>query len=67
MTGYGPLTISVEVQDQGHSLGESGGLRTVVLDPPVATKFGIAAGATTAGVLILAFIGWRRRRVTRPG
>jgi hypothetical protein len=66
-TGYGPLTISVEVLDQGRTLGESGVLRTVVLDPAVATRFGIAAGATTAGVLIVAFIGWRRRRVSRTG
>jgi hypothetical protein len=65
MTGYGPLEISVEVQDQGRSLGESGVLTTVVLDPAEATRFIIAAGVTTAGALVLAVVGWRRKRARR--
>ena len=69
MSGYGPLDISVQVQDQDRSLGESGVLATVVLDPAEFTRFVIAAALTTAVVLVVAVVGWRRkwaRRVIIP-
>jgi hypothetical protein len=64
MSGYGPLAISVEVRDRDRSLGESGVLRTVVLDPATRTRLIVLAGAAIAIVLVLVLvlIGWRRRR-----
>jgi hypothetical protein len=67
MTGYGPLAISVEVRDQDVSLGESGVVRTVVLDPATRTRLAIVAGAAIAGVLVLALIRWSRLRRQRTG
>lgn len=60
--GFGPLTISVGVQEDGRVLGRSGALRTVVLEPAVATRLGLVFGITLLSVGIVAFAGWLKRR-----
>jgi len=63
MTGYGPLGISVDVRDRDRSLGESGVVGTVVLDPAPRTRLGVLVGAVVAGVIVLAVIRrWQQRR-----
>jgi len=67
MTGYGPLTVSVEVRDTDRSLGASGPLATVVLEPAVRARL-IIGGAGATGILGVIVIGWalrRRRRARR--
>lgn len=61
MTGYGPLAISVEVKDEDRSLGDSGVLTAVVLDPAPRTRLSVLGGAAGAIVLILVLMAWRRR------
>ncbi len=64
-TGYGPLVISVEVTDQGRSLGVSGPLRTVVLDPAPTARVVIAAVVVAIALLVVGFVAWRRRQAGR--
>ncbi len=65
MSAYGPLTVSVEVRDGDDVLGESEALHTVILDPAVLTRIGLAAGAVLAGTLVTGFVTWRIRRARR--
>ena len=61
-TGFGPLTISVAIHDQGRVLGSSDAIGTVILGPAVATRLGILAGATAVGLVIAVLTGWLKRR-----
>ena len=64
-TGYGPLAISVGVRDQDRSVGASGALRTVVLDPSAAAwRLGIISVGAAVVVLLIA-VGARSRRRRR--
>lgn len=61
MTGYGSLDITVDVLEDGRILGTTGVLRTVVLDPRVATRIGTIVLVLGTVALALA-LGRRRRR-----
>lgn len=61
-TGYGPLAISVAVQDRDRSVGASGPLRTVVLDPSAAAwRLGIVGAGAALVLLVAVTARWRRR------
>ena len=64
-TGYGPLAISVGVQDQDRSVGASGPLRTVVLDPSAAAWWLGIVSVGAAVVVLLIAVGARSRRRRR--
>ena len=60
-TGYGPLAITVTVEDEGRSLGTSGAVRTVTLDPSVTARSAIIVGLGGAiGLILLVVLWWRR-------
>jgi hypothetical protein len=60
-TGYGQLAITVAVEDEGRSLGVSGAVRTVTLDPSAAVRSAILlAVGVAAGLIIVAGLWWRR-------
>jgi hypothetical protein len=62
MTGYGRLTVSVGVVEDGRSLGDSGAIATVTLDPSPRTALAVAGGLTATLIVLVALVAWRRRR-----
>lgn len=65
--GYGRLGLSIGVQDEGQSLGESGELAAIVLEPAIRTRLVLAAGALGVLGSCAAVIVWWRRKTKGAG
>jgi hypothetical protein len=59
--GYGRLSVSIGVEDQGSPMGNSGPIGSVVFEPELRARLGVLAAAAIV-ISSLAVVVWLRRR-----
>jgi hypothetical protein len=62
--GYGRLSVSIGVDDQGRSVGNSGQIGSVVFEPGLRARLGVLAAAAIVISSLAVVVRLRRRRRT---